>query len=108
MWPQKASVINFREKLQILLGRVMFGQQQSWGGYQNSTAYKTSSHYLWCDEGGNNTESSSFKEYLITNTNINTKARGSASNTTNYTDLKIQVFHKLYPPGLIGDVRPRT
>lgn len=74
------------------LGRVMFGQQQSGGGYQNSTAYKTSSHYLWGDEGGNNTESSSFKEYLITTTNINTKARGSASNTTNYADNTTTVF----------------
>ena len=47
------------------LGRVMFGQQQSGGGYKNSTAYKTSSHYLWGDEGGNNSESSSFKELIL-------------------------------------------
>tara|TARA_B100001063_G_scaffold196999_1_gene189116 strand:+ start:4702 stop:8241 length:3540 start_codon:yes stop_codon:yes gene_type:complete len=74
------------------LGRVMFGQQQSGGGYKNSTAYKTSSHYLWGDEGGTNSESSSFKEYLIKLTTVNTKALGSASTTNNYSDNTTTVY----------------
>lgn len=74
------------------LGRVMFGQQQSGGGYQNSTSYKSSSHHMWGDEAGNNTESTSFKEYLITKTTVNTKALGSSSTTDNYSDNTTTIF----------------